>query len=174
MSDREPAWLVVLIDTELLRWSAVGIDSRGQAFPLIQSEAGNLDEYKELAADDQVSFLRHRLSGVLQRGFDRFYARGKKASHILLISDGPFPNSAEGVTKQLAEHFVEWMINPPVAFLMTPSAFNVGHEAKFDVIAGDFLRSNLVTLSRAIDGIVSQLGQPECWELIPNAKKHPG
>ena len=75
MTDKEPVLLTVLIDTSRLRWYVAGIRLDGEPLPLLRSEAGNLSPYLGIPFDDQVSFLRHRLSGVLQRGCDRLWGR---------------------------------------------------------------------------------------------------
>lgn len=171
MGDREPALLVVLIETASHRWHVAGVDSAGQTLTLLQSEDGNLDEYRGLEFDAQISFLRHRLAGVLQRGCDRLYARDLKASHFLLIADGLFPDAAEGVTERLAEHFVQWMMTPPVTFLMVPVEFNVRQASDFNIIAGELPQPVSTALNDALPTMVSQLNQSERWELIPRPQR---
>ena len=90
MTDKEPVLLTVLIETSRLRWYVAGIGLDGEPLPLLRSEAGNLSPYLGIPFDDQVSFLRHRLSGVLQRGCDRLWGRQKKPCQIVFVADGPF------------------------------------------------------------------------------------
>ena len=171
MTDREPALLVVLIEAASFRWHVAGVDRGGQTIPLLQSEDGDLDEFRELEFDAQISFLRHRLAGALQRGCDRLYARKLKASRFLLIADGTFPNAAAGVTERLADHFVQWMINPPATFLLTPSEFRIRQDSDINLIAGELPESVSAELENALPAIVSQLNQPEHWELIARPER---
>ena len=123
MTAKEPVLLTVLIETASLRWYVAGISLAGEALPLLKSEAGNLSPYLGVPFDEQVSFLRHRLSGVLQRGCDRLWGRQKKPCQIVFVADGPFVQASAELTARVAEHFVEWMTRPPVVFFTTARGF---------------------------------------------------
>jgi len=123
MTDKEPMLLTVLIETSCLRWYVAGIDLAGKPLPLLRSETGNLNPYLSLPFDDQVSFLRHRLSGVLQRGCDRLWGRQMKPCQIVFVADGPFVQADAELTARVAEHFVEWMTRPPVVFFTAARSF---------------------------------------------------
>ena len=166
MSDRDPAWLVVLIETRELRWYAAAIGSDGQSFPLLRSDAGDLNGYADLPIDEQVSFLRHRLAGVMQRGGDRLYSRQMKVSRFLLIADGVFPTSPGGVTQQLAEHFVQWMMNPPVTFLVVPEDFAIQRDEDFRVIAGEFPPHVVTTLREHLPKLSECRSLSDHWESV--------
>lgn len=171
MSDREPVVLVVLIQTDSLRWFVAGIDMKSHSYPLLRSEEGNLDEYFGLELDAQISFLRHRLAGVLQRGFDRLYARSMKANSILLAADGAFPTGDTELTERLANHFVQWMISPPVSYVVTTKAFQIQHEGDLSVVAGELSPSVSSLFRKALPSLVSQFAEPEYWELVHRPRR---
>lgn len=170
MRDREPALLVVLIETVSLRWHAAAIGVGGRVIPLLRSDTGNLSQYRGLEPDAQLSFLRHRVAGVLQRGCDRLYPKGMKVNHFLLIADGDYPNAAEGMTSGLANHFVEWMMNPPVTYLVHRGGFThqpgAGELEDLITIAGDFPDQIALALQASWAEIIELVAQPGRWELI--------
>src|SRR5262249_30843352 len=136
MPAKDPVLLVVLIETGQLRWYVAGIGLDGEAMPLLFSEAGNLQPYVGIAFDEQVSFLRHRLSGVLQRGCDRIWARQKKPCQIVFVTDAEFLQAETALTHAVAEHFVVWMTNPPVTFFVSRTGFESQEPSRLDLIAG--------------------------------------
>ena len=166
MTARAPVILVVLIDTKKLSWNVACISFAGEPTPLLRSASGDLDEYRGQELDNQVSFLRHRLAGVLQRGCDRLFAHQMKASHVVFIADGNYPDADEKVTRCLAEHFVQWMMNPPVTYLLSkglaPPQINVSQ-----VVAGEFPDSVAEPLKAALPKLASLLDLPDCWECVP-------
>lgn len=174
MLDREPVLLVVLIETVPLRWHVAAIGSDNCVIPLLRSDDGNLDQYRDLERDEQLSFLRHRFAGVLQRGCDRLYPKGMKVSHFLLIADGHYPNAAEDITPGLAAHFVEWMINPPVTYLLHDGAFTTGPLEGLETIAGDLSEEVASTLQDCWPKMIVLLGQPARWELIASPPQSDG
>lgn len=173
MSEREPAILVVLIDTHLLRWHVGCITSKNVAMPLMRSENGNLDEYRGLKLDEQVSFLRHRLAGVLQRGCDRLCGKQMKASCFLVIANGRYPYAGEELSQQVAKHFVEWMLNPPITFLQAPQGFRQIQKVPLEVVAGEFSRSLQESLESGLLEFIGWLEEPDRWELIVRPKRDP-
>ncbi|QEG39442.1 hypothetical protein [Roseimaritima ulvae] len=167
MSERTPVTLVVLIEPQGHRWYAGAVQADGQATPLMRSDDGNLDRYVGLDFEEQVSFLRHRLAGVLQRGCDRLYAREMKAEQFLLAADGDFPGADGGVTKALAEHFVQWMINPPVVYVRTPERFEVQEDADLQIVSGDLPTD----AAAGISALAVKRTDPDDWELIPRPQQ---
>lgn len=167
MATREPVLLTVLIETQAQRWNVAGIPFTGRPFVLIRSQLGNLDQYLGLGFDEQVSFLRHRLAGVLQRGCDRLWGRDQKPSHILFVTDGLFAQSDPDLTHRVANHFATWMTSPPVAFYIADGGFANG---SLQLIAGEqpkgadaIVRAGIMTLSAAV-------AQDDGWEVAPNKK----
>ncbi|WP_442511129.1 hypothetical protein SH528x_002795 [Novipirellula sp. SH528] len=171
MSDRQLAPLVVLIDTSNCLWHAGTFDASSQPVPLIRSDSGNLDAYKGQPFDEQISFLRHRLAGVLQRGCDRLFSRQMKASHFVLIADGDFPEADESVTPRLAEHFVQWMMNPPVVYLRAPQGFDVQDAGDLEVIAGDFPTEIASTVQTGLSQLVTLQSDSDLWERIATPQR---
>ena len=171
MALKEPVLLTVLIETADLRWYVAGIGLGGEPIPLMRSEAGNLGEYIGAAFDDQTSFLRHRLSGVLQRGCDRLWGRQKKPCHIIFLADGPFVQATPELTCRVAEHFVQWMTSPPVVFFTSANGFARGEDLSLNKVAGDLddpyresFEAGLPALLRLMDDLAE-------WELASNKVK---
>ncbi len=159
MDSKTPVLLVVLIQTSRLRWFVGTIDPDGRAAPVLRSEDGDLEKYRALDFDEQVSFLRHRFCGVLQRGCDRLWARGQKARQFVFLFEEPLPDPTGRLTAAVAEHFTEWLLNPPVVIYTDA--------ARLDRVAGtidppleELLRSGLGALLAARDDL-------EAWELAP-------
>src|SRR5262245_51840597 len=120
MTQKAPRLLVVLVDSARLRWFVAAFGLDGHPEPLLRSVDGDLARYQELEYDDQVSFLRHRFCGVVQRGCDRLWARELKACHFVFVFEGLLPDATGGLTQAVAEHFTLWMINPPVVAFNCP------------------------------------------------------
>lgn len=167
MNAKEPVLLTVLIETASLRWYVAGIRLGGEPLPLLRSEAGNLSPYLGLPFDEQVSFLRHRLSGVLQRGCDRLWGRQKKPCHIVFVADGPFAQAAPELTRRVAEHFVEWMTRPAVAFFTCAGGFAAGDNLSLRTEAGELDDQLRQSLDAGLPALLAARDQPEAWELAP-------
>ncbi len=165
MTPKEPVLLTVLIETTGLRWYVAGINLAGEPLPLLKSEAGNLNPYLGLPFDEQVSFLRHRLSGVLQRGCDRLWGRQKKPCQIVFVADGPFAQAAPELTRRVAEHFVEWMTRPRVAFFTSDGGFAAGEELSLQVVAGELDEQLRMPLEAGLPALLAAMDQPDAWEL---------
>ncbi len=166
MTDKEPVLLTVLIDTSGLCWYVAGIRLDGEPLPLLRSEAGNLKPYLGLPFDEQVSFLRHRLSGVLQRGCDRLWGRQKKPCQIVFVADGPFLQADAELTARVAEHFVEWMTRPPVVFFTAASGFASHEPQSLEQVAGDLDSSLRTALDAGLTALRDALDRPDAWELV--------
>jgi hypothetical protein len=164
LAAKEPVLLVVLIETATLAWRIAGVDLHGTPHPLMRSEARDLDRYRGVSFDEQVSFLRHRLSGVLQRGCDRLWGRQMKPCQIVFIADGPFPDAPPQLTQAVADHFVQWMVNPPVAFFLRRDGGSVGPLEK---TAGEFRSEQDEPLREGLAALAPMLQQSEVWEVAP-------
>lgn len=170
MNAKEPVLLTVLIETASLRWYVAGISLAGEPLPLLRSEAGNLSPYLGLPFDEQVSFLRHRLSGVLQRGCDRLWGRQKKPCHIVFVADGPFAQAAPELTRRVAEHFVEWMTRPAVAFFTCGDGFAAGDNLSLRSEAGELDDQLRQALDAGLPTLLAARDQPDAWELAPTKR----
>jgi hypothetical protein len=165
MPDKEPVLLTVLIETAEFRWSVAGIGLAGDPIPLLQSQPGNLDAYVGASFDEQVSFLRHRLSGVLQRGCDRLWGRQMKPCQIVFLADGPFVQAEPELTDRVAEHFVEWMTRPPVVFFTILNGFAPGEELSLKQIAGDLESACRRPMDAGLPALLDAMHDPDAWEL---------
>jgi hypothetical protein len=114
MPTKEPVVLVVLVEAARLRWFVAALGLDGAVTPLVCSPEGDLATYQGLPFDEQVSFLRHRFCGIVQRGCDRLWPVNKKACQFAFLFDANLPGTTDDLTRRVAEHFVEWMLNPPV------------------------------------------------------------
>jgi len=167
MTDKEPMLLTVLIETSCLRWYVAGIDLAGEPLPLLRSETSNLSPYLGLPFDEQVSFLRHRLSGVLQRGCDRLWGRQMKPCQIVFVADGPFVQADAELTARVAEHFVEWMTRPPVVFFTAARGLASQEPPVLEQVAGDLDSGLRRVLDAGLPALRDALARPDAWELVP-------
>jgi hypothetical protein len=159
MEAKAPVMLLVLVETARLRWfvAAVGLD--GQTVPLLRSEEGDLEKYRGLDFDEQVAFLRHRFCGVLQRGNDRLWARNCKACQFVFVFEGLLPEPTGGLTQAVAEHFTQWMLNPPVV------VFNRPDDARLETLAGELDPAREELLAGRLGGLCAAREDPGAWEL---------
>lgn len=115
MEPKASAILLVLVESAQLRWFAAALGLDGHLTPLFCSEVDDLAKYRDLAFDEQVAFLRHRFCGVLQRGCDRLWARNLKARQFVFLFEGLLAEPTGALTRAIAQHFAQWLLNPPVA-----------------------------------------------------------
>lgn len=170
MPDKTPVLLTVYLETATNRWFVAGIDLQGDMTPLLVSEPGNLDPYRGVEFDEQVSFLRHRLSGVLQRGCDRLWGRGLKPCQIVFVLDGPFRDAAPQLAQRLGEHMAEWMTKPPVVFLTVPSGQPQATTPPH-TLAGELTPSHLAPWQQGWPQLWQAAQQLTPWELIPTTQR---
>jgi hypothetical protein len=159
MEPKAPTLLLILVETARLRWfvAAVGLD--GTTAPLICSEADDLEKYRGLEFDEQVSFLRHRFCGVLQRGCDRLWARDRKACQFVFVFEGLLPEPTGALTQTLAGHFAEWLLKPPVAVFAATGAGLERLSGTIDAPLEELFNAHLTELLAAQDN-------PTVWELV--------
>jgi hypothetical protein len=157
---KTPVLLLVLVETGQLRWFVASISLEGVLVPLLRSEPGDLEKYQGLDFDEQVAFLRHRFCGVLQRGCDRLWARGNKACQFVIVFEESLPEPSGDLTRQVAEHFAQWMLNPPVAVFVGPTG-----PAALDHLAGQLDRPLLQLLHASLGALRTATADPDAWEL---------
>jgi hypothetical protein len=165
MATKEPVLLVVLIETAEFRWWVAGVSLAGETWPLLRSDRGNLRTYVVLPFDEQVSFLRHRMCGVLQRGSDRLWGLSKKPCQIVFIADANFPEAEPELTLRLAEHFVLWMASPAVAYFLSPSGLNSESLPPLINVAGQLSEENVSALRMGWPRLVEKMHDLANWEL---------
>src|SRR5439155_27379843 len=117
-------------------------------------------KYRGLGFDDQVSFLRHRFCGVLQRGCDRLWARENKACQFVFVFEGLLPDTVGGLTQAVADHFTQWMLNPPAVVFNRP-----GDAPRLEKLAGEIDRPLEELLLVHLDGLLAAQSDPGAWAL---------
>ncbi len=165
MEPKTPVLLFVLVETARLRWFVASAGFDGRFSPLLCSEEGDLDRYVGLDFDEQISFLRHRFCGILQRGCDRLWARGEKAAHFLILFEHPLPEPSGELTQRIAEHFAEWMLNPPVAVLSSASDLGLVATPSLNRLAGQLPPAVERALETSLAALADLRQKPEAWEL---------
>lgn len=161
MESKAAVLLVVIVDTPQLRWFVAGVERDGTLMPLLRSEEGDLAPYREGDADQQLGFLRHRLCGVVQRGCDRLWAQGKKAGQFVFWFDGRLPDPSGELTERVAEHFVQWMLNPPVIVF----ASEAGAMGKLTKLAGEMAPAQEAVMQTALPQLSVSRADLGAWEL---------
>jgi hypothetical protein len=167
MPTKEPVLLTVLIETDQLRWYVAGISLSGNAIPLMRSTVGNLKPYLGVALDEQVNFLRHRLSGVLQRGCDRLWGRVMKPCHVVFVADNLFQHAEPELTQRVGDHFVVWMANPPVAFFVSENGFSESAVPMLRQVAGELPDEYRTALETGLPKLFAARQLPDAWEDAP-------
>lgn len=165
MESKAPALLVVVVDTDNLAWFVAGIGLDGTLFPLLRSEADDLSPYVGLDTDEQLIFLRHRLCGVLQRGCDRLFPLGMKACQFVFLFQGRLPDTAADLTERVADHFVQWMLNPPVVVYTTPRHHGSNGTSLLEKLAGDIDAPYLDVLRAARRKLLVATADNARWEV---------
>jgi hypothetical protein len=156
---KTPVLVVVLVESARLRWLVAAIGLDGSLTPLLRSEDDNLSTYRGLPFEEQVSFLRHRFCNILQRGCDRLWPIGKKSCQFVILFDGLMPDATEELIPAVSEHFVMWMLNPPVV------VFSGGATSALKPLAGTIEPSREGVLQRSLESLVSAATHDELWEL---------
>ena len=169
MTDKEPVLLTVWIDPAQLQWHVAGIDLAGRVTPLVCSAPGNLRPYLGAEPDEQANFLRHRLCGVLQRGCDRLWGRRQKPCHVALVATAPFESTDPALTARVAEHFVEWMTRPPVAFFLLERSGD--QTLRLARVAGEIDPERRQALDAGLPALLRALDHLDQWELTPPSKE---
>ena len=144
-----------------------GISLRGDAIPLMRSAAGNLKPYAGVSLDEQVNFLRHRLSGVLQRGCDRLWGRVMKPCQVIFVADNLFQHAEAELTQRVGDHFVAWMANPPVAFFVSENGFADKEIPRLRQIAGDLPAEYRDAFESSLPKLSALRGDARAWEDAP-------
>ncbi len=167
MQSKAPVLLVLLIDSDLLRWFVGAIDLQGAIHPLLCSEVGDLSPYQGEDFDNQVSFLRHRMSGVLQRGFDRVWARNLKPRQILILFSDNLPDTTSELTQRVANHFVEWMMSPSVVVFASHTGLRSLEGGALTPLAGTLDESFQSLVQGGVMELCRATGQSDLWEVSP-------
>lgn len=168
--EKSPALLVVVIRAALKQWYVAGIGPEGTVTPLVRSERGNLDQYVGQRDDEQLSFLRHRLSGAMQRGCDRLWAKEAKAARIVLIADDNLPDSDSELLQRLADHFHTWMTRPPVTCYRGHGGSTIEDLESLECLVGQPDAPHATCLQSALPDLVRQIDDDDSWEIVLEPK----
>ena len=158
MDPKTPVLLVILVQTARLRWFVASLGRDGRAAPLLRSDIGDLDKYRGLSFDEQVSFLRHRFCGVLQRGCDRLWGRNEKACQFAFVFDESLPEPTGQLTAAVAEHFAGWLLNPPVVIYT--------QDSELHQLAGSIDERLEKLLRSSLDALLAARDNTDAWELV--------
>jgi hypothetical protein len=169
-SEKTPELLVVVIRTKQQQWFVAGVDLQGDTTAMVCSEPGNLAEYVGQPEDEQLSFLRHRLSGAMQRGCNRLWARKSKAMLIVVIADDHLTDSDPSLLSNLAEHLHTWMTRPPVVCYRANERSCIGDLSSLQCLIGDVEPEQLNALEKGLPQISQLLADPDCWEVVQKPK----
>jgi hypothetical protein len=165
MEAKAPVLLVVMVETGQLRWFVGSIGLDGRTTPLLCSETGDLAHYREVAFDEQVAFLRHRFCGTLQRGCDRLWARNNKACRFVFVFESLLTEPTGELTRAVADHFTLWMLNPPVAVLISANGFAPGEGLQLEQLAGQLDDSQGCLLQTHLGKLLAARQDAGVWEM---------
>ncbi|MEZ6058826.1 MAG: hypothetical protein R3C19_00525 [Planctomycetaceae bacterium] len=163
MNTKTPAVLAVVLEAKKLRWSVAAITSAGEVVPLVQSQSGDLAGYVGLSFDEQTSYLRHRLAGAVQRGCDRMWGRSLKPSQFVFVQIGAFQDAPATLAQRIADHFCQWMVNPPTAYCLTTSL----PEGALTILAGEIAPDVFSVVQSTLTELVARAGLEHEWEIVP-------
>lgn len=166
MTQKEPVTLAAHLNLCDGTWSVASVNRSFEIAPLIQSQPHDLDPWRIGSFDEQVTFLRHRIAGLLQRGSDRLWGRQQKAQ-LFTIDYWYEENEASlAVVTSVAQHFCTWMLKPPVICV------RLSADGALDCIATNTSYEDLSDIASALQEIRIQAAQPDLWELAPARPAH--
>jgi hypothetical protein len=90
----------------------------------------------------------------------------------VFLADGPLDATCPALTNEVAEHFVQWMVQPPVAFFVCREGFAPG--TALDLIRGNLEPSRRKALESAFANLVAALPRSEEWEVSQGKTNKPG
>ena len=166
-TSKTPALLVVVIRTSAKQWFVAGSTECDPLLPLVCSEPGNLGEYVDLPPDDQLSFMRHRIAGAIQRGFDRLYAKDAKTQQIILFIDDEFPNASPNLLQRVGDHFAAWMTRPAVCCYRGTGVKRSTSVEQLTRISGLMERLWTEQFEKSLPHLTDALDVEEIWEHVP-------
>ncbi|MEM8668460.1 MAG: hypothetical protein AAGG48_13160 [Planctomycetota bacterium] len=171
-TDKTPTLIVVVIIAARQQWFVAGVslaDAKLDCF--VKSEPANLDDYVGKSPDEQLSFLRHRLSGAMQRGFDRLWAKHRKAHRIVLIADEDLPDSAAGLLPNLANHLDTWMTRPPISFFRGEGHGQFDELDQLSCLVGPLNTEEAASLQEQLPALKAALEADASWEVIAKPRE---
>jgi hypothetical protein len=174
MSAFDSNLLLIAIETAKLRWYLAGITPEGEILPLLRSQVGDFDNYLGAEFDDQVSFLRHRFSGVIQRGADRLLRDGRRPGRIVFLADGPFQRAGRELTDRVAEFFAQWMNNPSILYFVGDIGENIESDGKLhplERLAGESDAQLEAGMDALRPALAAMMHDSLKWETAPRKRE---
>ncbi len=166
MTEKEPVTLVAHLDLSSEFWSVASVNSSFDVAPIIQSQPSDLEPWGDGTLDEQLSFLRHRIAGILQRGTDRLWGRQQKAQLFVVgfrCDDNP---ATREVVAKVSEHFCTWMLKPPIICLC------VQGDGTLECIASNTASDEYGSFAAVLQEIRTLANESELWELAPPPSGH--
>jgi hypothetical protein len=164
MEAKEPMILTLIVVAKPQQWFLAAVDLRGHVHRLLCSEPGDLAAYEGLPFDDQMSFLRHRICGVLQRGHDRLWPVDRKACQFVFLFAGDLPGTDAELIPRLADHFAEWMLSPPAVVFTLEHGLNA-KVTEIRQLAGSMDSRYRNALTEAFPSLLHAATDPASWEI---------
>ena len=157
--------LVIVVETARLRWfvAAVGVD--GRVIPLLRSDIGDLEKYQDITFDEQITFLRHRLCGILQRGCDQIWGMDGKACQFVILFEGLLVESTGRLTQAVGNHLTEWILNPPLAVFNLAGDSRAMQSIRLENLAGHMDPSLEQVLRAHLGQLQDACRDLNAWEL---------
>lgn len=166
MTEMEPVTLVAHLDLPNESWSVASVNSSFDVAPIIQSQPNDLAPWSDGTLDEQLSFLRHRIAGILQRGADRLWGRQQKAQMFVVDFRCDDNLATREVVAKVSEHFCTWMLKPPVICL------SIQQDGTLDCIASNTSSDEFGSFAAVLQEIRTLANQTEHWELAPPPSGH--
>jgi hypothetical protein len=91
-----------------------------------------------------------------------------KPGQVIFVADASFPHADPDLTQRVAEHFVDWMTNPPVVFFVSDNGFPRNGEATLRRLAGGLDHARHDALDRGLPQLLGAIERDDGWELAPN------
>jgi hypothetical protein len=161
VTQKEPVTLAAHLNLFNGTWSVASVNRSFEIAPLVQSHPHDLDPWCTGPFDNQVTFLRHRIAGLLQRGSDRLWGRQQKAQLFTIDYFFEEDEASLEVITSVAHHFCTWMLKPPVVCLRLDA------DGALNCIASNTSHDEFSDIASALQEIRTQADQPGLWELAP-------
>jgi len=161
VTEKEPVTLAAHLNLSAGSWSVASVNGSFEIAPLVQSQPHDLATWQQGSFDEQVSFLRHRIAGLLQRGSDRLWGRQQKAQLFMIDFWYEKDDASNEVITSVAQHFCTWMLKPPVICVRLRTDGVLG------CIASNTSYDQLNDIAASLQTIRTLARQPELWELAP-------
>ena len=90
-----------------------------------------------------------------------------KPRQIVFVVDDHFEPSNTELTQQVADHFVEWMASPSVAFFACENDWSGNIAPTLKRIAGELEHADQEVLAGGLPQLIRAFDNRELWEIAP-------